>query len=88
MALYLYNTEELYEGFNVKPCPFCGNEHLYITRKDMFDKNIKEGDTGTACISIRCEECKTEMTQYGLTSYDNGVDMLILKWNNRVKGEE
>lgn len=78
-----YNGDYLKIKREVKPCPFCGNEELYITDKMDFI-NLYENH-GSATINIECTKCSTMMYEhkYNGRDYRKKVNALLDKWNRR-----
>lgn len=67
----------------IKPCPFCGNQELFITDEKFYHELV--GKNGNACICIECKACKTTQRLYHIpnNNYWMGVKILVVKWNTR-----
>lgn len=69
-----------------KPCPFCSNNLLYLTDRELFEDMVQK--TGSFCISINCEKCDVIMYVNRQKHYDSGVRQLMEKWNKRGEKDE
>ena len=58
----------------LKPCPFCGGEAIYITTA------IKAGDLVKEFYSISCLDCNAEIYKYCKTEEE-----AIEAWNRRAE---
>lgn len=54
--------------FNIKPCPFCGCEHIKVINKDFFKFES---------FALKCAACDMG-TPYGAPTY------IVSSWNNRA----
>lgn len=79
---------------NIKACPLCNSmEKVYITPEEFYDKCIKSwieefGEEGQACISVTCDRCALQITEYGKADYHTKLETLIKKWNALPRKEE
>ena len=54
--------------FNIKPCPFCGCEHIKVVKKDFL--KVEQ-------FALKCAACDMG-TPYGAPTY------IVSSWNNRA----
>lgn len=69
------NDVKLYEGIEVKPCPFCGNDSGIDL--DMIEEFIVE---------IKCPDC--DLRTYSKPDNTELKKQAIKKWNTRTPVEE
>lgn len=87
MAIFMDNAvKKEIENVSNKACPFCGNDRLFVTAEESFEKLVKEH--GSAMIDLRCKVCGMTLPLYNVPNenYWMGVGMLVGKWNTRNGG--
>ncbi|WP_316348497.1 Lar family restriction alleviation protein [Desulfuromonas acetoxidans] len=62
----------VYEGFNLKPCPFCGNAEIILSITDCGDNGRDSAD-----IAI-CGDCGA------VGPWGNDEQHAVDLWNNRI----
>jgi Lar family restriction alleviation protein len=61
------------ENYKLKPCPFCGSEHLNVTEQALYQYPL---------VTIECLDCETETT-----IREKNPERIIDKWNTRAEKE-
>jgi len=79
-----HSGRKVLEG-GIKPCPFCGNQDLTISEKDVFHELVNEN--GSSLLAIECNTCNTVLRLFEIpeNNYWFGVGMLVATWNRRVE---
>lgn len=61
----------------LKECPFCGGE-----------AELNYGYVGmTLCIWVQCSKCKARSAEEGAHLNSCAKDVVVSRWNDRVKGD-
>lgn len=69
----------------LKPCPFCGGEQEYYTRRFKNDKRKVNGIYYKIC-TIKCAECTVTISSAGFTK-ERAEENAIQTWNRRAENE-
>jgi C4-type Zn-finger protein len=81
---YFTSFDPVIRAYDLEPCPFCGNDILFI-EEDYLGKNNVE-------ISIVCKKCNFT-SSYTMNcsngeSSDERIRITISKWNRREKSSK
>mgnify|MGYP002515793067 CR=1 FL=1 len=70
--------------YNLKPCPFCGSEAVFVTFNRM------DGQCSYKCGAVCCSDCACRTSEYVIDGYlgiETTEDDIVAIWNSRVNDE-